>query len=157
MDSIKEYLLSVISAVVVGTIADVIVTSLNGKHPGIEKTVRLGFSICILAIMIIPISHISFDFEDHGITYSDAKENEMQDSCYILEREAEKETSEYIFKEIGIKPASVRIDIIINDSNTAEISAAQITVEKKYAKYDRSIKKVGFECLGREVSVVYAD
>lgn len=154
---INEYLLGIVCAASLGTVADIVNDSFLSHRKNVMKYIRLGITLCVTACIIFPLtesikSNVTFDFNYKTELPSYAKTN--VESNYVLKRECEYKISEKIFEETGIKPLSVSINIKTEAEKTF-VSEARIVLKEESAEYAEAIKNIANKALGAETVIEY--
>lgn len=159
MNGIKEYLIALVGACTIGAIADLVTSSFSEKYPGLDKSVRLGITVCVLAVVLLPLFGGGKDDEItmwEGFHDTEAVFSEYDRSSF-LEKEVQEETKRYIFEKTGIRITDAAINIEIKDDTTVEITEAEITVSSLYYEQRDKISAAALEALGREAIIIYVD
>lgn len=156
---INEYLLGIVCAASLGTIADIVNDSFLSHRKNVVKYIRLGITLCVAACIIFPLteterikSNDTFDF--YYKTELPSYEKTNVESNYVLKRECEYKIFEKIFEETGIKPLSVSIKIKTEAEKTY-VSEAKIVLKEESAEYAEMIKNIANKALGVETVIEY--
>lgn len=151
---ITSYFQNIFIISITGTVTEALLSSCPGNTKTLESGLKLVFSLCLLLSVIIPAAEIlkSTDIsQDFELKYENSAS--FNEQCIInnTKKQLENEISERIYQQFGIKPTSVCINFVIEETeNSLNVSVDDVIVslEPENSQYKEKATIYAKELLG---------